>query len=57
MKKFIYACQDDETGGFADRPGDCVSFLNNIQKFIFVLQSNNVLATTKQLFECSFNNS
>uniref|UniRef100_A0A1I7SYX3 Geranylgeranyl transferase type-2 subunit beta n=1 Tax=Caenorhabditis tropicalis TaxID=1561998 RepID=A0A1I7SYX3_9PELO len=23
MKKFIYACQDDETGGFADRPGDC----------------------------------
>ncbi|CAI4228603.1 unnamed protein product [Auanema sp. JU1783] len=23
MIKFIYACQDDETGGFADRPGDC----------------------------------
>ncbi|CAL2037203.1 unnamed protein product [Caenorhabditis brenneri] len=23
MKNFIYACQDDETGGFADRPGDC----------------------------------
>ncbi|KAK6746597.1 hypothetical protein RB195_000086 [Necator americanus] len=21
--KFIYACQDDETGGFSDRPGDC----------------------------------
>ncbi|VDL79450.1 unnamed protein product [Nippostrongylus brasiliensis] len=23
MVKFIYACQDDETGGFADRPSDC----------------------------------
>ncbi|KAL6737990.1 hypothetical protein Aduo_011590 [Ancylostoma duodenale] len=23
MIKFIYACQDDETGGFSDRPGDC----------------------------------
>ncbi|CAI5445015.1 unnamed protein product [Caenorhabditis angaria] len=23
MKRFIFACQDDETGGFADRPGDC----------------------------------
>uniref|UniRef100_A0A1I7XW17 Peptidase M12B domain-containing protein n=1 Tax=Heterorhabditis bacteriophora TaxID=37862 RepID=A0A1I7XW17_HETBA len=22
MKTFIYACQDDEAGGFADRPGD-----------------------------------
>uniref|UniRef100_A0A914WGE3 Geranylgeranyl transferase type-2 subunit beta n=1 Tax=Plectus sambesii TaxID=2011161 RepID=A0A914WGE3_9BILA len=22
MKRFILACQDDETGGFADRPGD-----------------------------------
>ena len=23
--KFILACQDDETGGFADRPGDMVN--------------------------------
>ncbi|KJH50090.1 prenyltransferase and squalene oxidase repeat-containing domain protein [Dictyocaulus viviparus] len=23
MVRFIYACQDDESGGFADRPGDC----------------------------------
>ncbi|VDP41471.1 unnamed protein product [Heligmosomoides polygyrus] len=23
MVRFIYACQDNETGGFADRPGDC----------------------------------
>ena len=25
LEKFILACQDDETGGFADRPGDMVS--------------------------------
>lgn len=25
LVKFILACQDDETGGFADRPGDIVS--------------------------------
>jgi geranylgeranyl transferase type-2 subunit beta len=25
MIKFILACQDDETGGFADRPGDMVT--------------------------------
>ena len=24
LVKFILACQDDETGGFADRPGDMV---------------------------------
>ena len=24
LKKFILACQDDETGGFSDRPGDMV---------------------------------
>lgn len=24
MIRFIYACQDDETGGFSDRPGDMV---------------------------------
>uniref|UniRef100_A0A158PCG8 Geranylgeranyl transferase type-2 subunit beta n=1 Tax=Angiostrongylus cantonensis TaxID=6313 RepID=A0A158PCG8_ANGCA len=23
LVRFIYACQDSETGGFADRPGDC----------------------------------
>ncbi|KAK6052276.1 prenyltransferase and squalene oxidase repeat-containing domain protein [Cooperia oncophora] len=23
LVKFIYSCQDEETGGFADRPGDC----------------------------------
>ncbi len=25
LVSFILACQDDETGGFADRPGDMVS--------------------------------
>ena len=25
LEAFILACQDDETGGFADRPGDMVS--------------------------------
>lgn len=24
LRKFILACQDEETGGFADRPGDMV---------------------------------
>ena len=24
LTKFILACQDEETGGFADRPGDMV---------------------------------
>ena len=27
MIQFILACQDDETGGFADRPGDVVGVL------------------------------
>ena len=26
--QFILACQDEETGGFADRPGDMVSLLS-----------------------------
>lgn len=25
LRMFILACQDEETGGFADRPGDMVS--------------------------------
>lgn len=25
LRTFILACQDEETGGFADRPGDMVS--------------------------------
>ena len=25
LRAFILACQDEETGGFADRPGDMVS--------------------------------
>ena len=25
LVQFILACQDEETGGFADRPGDIVS--------------------------------
>ena len=25
LTQFILACQDEETGGFSDRPGDCVS--------------------------------
>ena len=24
LKSYILACQDEETGGFADRPGDMV---------------------------------
>ena len=28
LEMFILACQDDETGGFADRPGDMVRFLS-----------------------------
>lgn len=28
LVQFILACQDDETGGFADRPGDMVSLLD-----------------------------
>lgn len=27
LRSFILACQDEETGGFADRPGDMVSSL------------------------------
>ena len=26
LRSFILACQDDETGGFADRPGDMVRY-------------------------------
>lgn len=26
LRQFILACQDEETGGFADRPGDMVSY-------------------------------
>ena len=29
LVKFILACQDEETGGFADRPGDVVSIEGN----------------------------
>lgn len=29
LRSFILACQDEETGGFADRPGDMVSSLWN----------------------------
>lgn len=28
--QFILACQDEETGGIADRPGDIVSTLRHI---------------------------
>ncbi len=44
--EFILASQDDETGGFADRPGDMVRFLaqncyysHNLQKFLALLKS------------------
>lgn len=29
LRSFILACQDEETGGFADRPGDMVSSLQH----------------------------
>ena len=28
LKEFILQCQDDETGGFSDRPGNMVLFFN-----------------------------
>lgn len=33
LRSYILACQDEETGGFADRPGDMVR-LNNRQVVI-----------------------
>ncbi|VDM79349.1 unnamed protein product [Strongylus vulgaris] len=35
LMKFIYACQDDETGGFSDRPGDCVIYTLGSPSFLF----------------------
>ena len=32
LRSFMLACQDEETGGFADRPGDVVILL-----FVFLL--------------------
>uniref|UniRef100_A0A8C0XXD5 Geranylgeranyl transferase type-2 subunit beta n=1 Tax=Cyprinus carpio carpio TaxID=630221 RepID=A0A8C0XXD5_CYPCA len=34
LRSFILACQDEETGGFADRPGDMVSSLWNLSHTI-----------------------
>ncbi|WKY08052.1 hypothetical protein Q1695_007503 [Nippostrongylus brasiliensis] len=34
MVKFIYACQDDETGGFADRPSDCCSLSGQVPEAV-----------------------
>ena len=30
LRSFILACQDEETGGFADRPGDMASILMTV---------------------------
>lgn len=30
LRRFILACQDEETGGFADRPGDMVKSDNRL---------------------------
>ena len=41
LRSYILACQDEETGGFADRPGDMVKISdtviqhNKIQYIIF----------------------
>lgn len=37
LRRFILACQDDEMGGFADRPGDVVSCRDCIVDNIFLL--------------------
>ena len=43
--KFILACQDDETGGFADRPGDIVSTVT-LSKFVVTSPGNKVSTVT-----------
>ena len=30
LRSFILACQDEETGGFVDRPGDMASILMTV---------------------------
>ena len=30
LRSFILACQDEETGGFADRPGDMASIFMTV---------------------------
>ena len=47
--KFILACQDDETGGFADRPGDIVSTVT-LSKFVVTSPGDKVSTVTLSKF-------
>jgi len=39
LRCFILACQDEETGGFADRPGDMVN--NHLLNKIYLIENFN----------------
>lgn len=47
LRRFILACQDEETGGFADRPGDMVSYIikNNVIFFCCNAEYRNMVAS------------
>ena len=41
LKEYILQCQDEETGGFSDRPGNMVKLIT--KKFLKILSCNSLL--------------
>lgn len=56
LRCFILACQDEETGGFADRPGDMVSkyFLNKRHMKISTGNFHFCLSVTQLMVQVGF---